>query len=240
MQLSRVDGSASRHQFRVRYNINASESREHDFASSRCGLELFWCWRTRVWYFIDYLLFSGSELCTQPSYPVQCCTRTSRLHVRIATTNVVKCASASVSVPQRKFGEPIATTPLGILDQQLSPALTHSIVCHCLPRNAMTVLDHFIKAISVSLVRCYPWFPATLLFIQPGMSKGYIADTCSATSNNTDVYTIVPHKQLSFADKCQPSERYPQSKTRSLHAVYSALASCPYTAPFSRLQFRNL
>jgi hypothetical protein len=62
------------------------------------------------------------------------------------------------------------------------PTRNSSFVCYCLPINSTVLPNHFINAITVSLVRCCSWSPTTLLVIRTGMSEVCIVDTCSPKS----------------------------------------------------------
>jgi hypothetical protein len=88
----------------------------------------------------------------------------------------------------------------------------------CLLRNATILLDHFTDTISVSLISFCLWYSITLLVRH--------------LQHNTEWYWCLHnhlHKQLSFNNESQSVEHFLQSKTHSLHGVYSTLTLSLYT-----------
>jgi hypothetical protein len=164
----------------------------------------------------------------------QCCARIGRLHVYIAKIIFGKCPSASLLDPQWTFWEPIA----------------HNVWC---PRSAIIAFTRAREAADLFAVACWDtlWFlltshqhdfgePRLLLFVVSryaachsgwygrGLHRGHV---CSTTSNSTDVCTVIAVDSHSW---WMPMvERFLQSRTSSLHDVYSGLTSSLYIGPFS-------
>jgi hypothetical protein len=137
--------------------------------------------------FHECLLFSGSKLCNQLSTPVKMLHKNSSPW---SSHHKTKSANAHPLLFQFLSERPGNPSRAQLSASDISNYRLHSLmwndsfVSYCLLRYATILLDHFINAISVSLVGCCSRSTATLLVIQAGISEVCISDTCSPNLHN--------------------------------------------------------
>jgi hypothetical protein len=120
------------------------------------------------------------------------------------------------------FGKPIARTTLA----QLSPVLAHgilfAIICWEMRRASLITSSARLWWSSAVVVRGLLLRCLSFRLACPRSASR----TCLAQRRTIGYWC--PHERLSLSDECQSIESFLQSKTESLHSVYSALTSSPY------------